>query len=140
MVRNRLHDLLVAATLHSHMTTFLLRQSCDLNRPFDWLIPPKIGQQCWKETACAILPKHSPTLLGDVVASPTLDDFSSQQCWPIVRRQKSSSVRSGQVCGHTPEQRVAESTLLRYLASVWPSLRQTPGPPCPYPSDNLTQP
>ena len=45
-------------------------------------------------------------------------------------------VRSGQVWGHTAEQRVAASTLSGTpSASVWPSPRQTPGPPCPYTSD-----
>ena len=38
--------------------------------------------------------------------------------------------------GHTPEQRVARSPCDGTpSASVWPSLRQTPSPSCPYPSD-----
>ena len=66
------------------------------------------------------------------------------------------TTRSGQVRGHTAEQRVAASTLRRYYfdlrltiaqadarpamsislrkASVCPSPRQTPSPPCPYSS------
>ena len=44
--------------------------------------------------------------------------------------------RSGQVWWHTPEQRVTASTLRRYpSSSVWSSSKQTPGPPCWYPSD-----
>ena len=32
-----------------HLTALLPRQSCDLILPFDWLIPPTIGQRCWKK-------------------------------------------------------------------------------------------
>ena len=58
--------------------------------------------------------------------------------WAVSRTHTTAfeESRSGQVWGHIPEQRVAASTLRRYFsASVWPLPRQTPGPPCPYPSD-----
>ena len=41
-------------------------------------------------------------------------------------------VTSGQVWGHTPEQCDGTPS-----AFVWPSPRQTPGPPCPHLSDGL---
>ena len=43
---------------------------------------------------------------------------------------------SGQVWGHTPEQRVATSTLRRYFIGLRLTIAQADTrPPCPYPSD-----
>ena len=53
-------------------------------------------------------------------------------CWGShVELMFSDDARSGQVCGHTPEQCVAASI----CDSVWPSPKQTAGPPRLYFSD-----